>query len=330
MRTSGSSSPARGSCAARVTVAPGSISSISFRSSRTGCGMRCPGKPQRVMNRMAGERIGGRGGNAPSAPPTGRAGGRQPVTHQRRLSPFVLAAVALVAVACDGGQRSRPIPENQADIPILDALTGEQEPQDLFEVEADNAEYWRMFTLDTYDGESWTSAAMDGSEGRVFQSDPGNAATAAWWSASRSPDPSPSLPDPRRPQRGHAPDGAIGGRDLWTDRGHHVGSRTRTGVHRRPARRGDDLHRSISDRGPDAGGARAGPSSARIDEMGLGLSRSRRTSIRRSERSPKSGRRVRRRIIGRFWRSSSASSRETSSTAPTSTRLSMAPPWWSS
>ena len=94
------------------------------------------------------------------------------MTHQRRLSPFVLAAVALVAVACDGGQRSRPIPENQADIPILDALTGEQEPQDLFEVEADNAEYWRMFTLDTYDGESWTSAAMDGSEGRVFQSDP--------------------------------------------------------------------------------------------------------------------------------------------------------------
>jgi TgpA N-terminal domain len=37
--------------------------------------------------------------------------------------------------------------------------------RNLFEVEADNAEYWRMFTLDGFDGEEWTSTVPDASEG---------------------------------------------------------------------------------------------------------------------------------------------------------------------
>jgi transglutaminase-like putative cysteine protease len=50
--------------------------------------------------------------------------------------------------------------------------TDEQAARDLFEVEADRAEYWRMFTLDRYDGESWTSTDPDGSEASVRLSAP--------------------------------------------------------------------------------------------------------------------------------------------------------------
>jgi transglutaminase-like putative cysteine protease len=42
----------------------------------------------------------------------------------------------------------------------------------LFEVEADHGEYWRMLTLDRYDGEKWTSTDPDGSEGGVPLSTP--------------------------------------------------------------------------------------------------------------------------------------------------------------
>jgi len=43
---------------------------------------------------------------------------------------------------------------------------------DLFEVDAEHAEYWRMFTLDRYDGESWTSTNPNGSVGGVTLSPP--------------------------------------------------------------------------------------------------------------------------------------------------------------
>jgi transglutaminase-like putative cysteine protease len=43
---------------------------------------------------------------------------------------------------------------------------------DLFEVDADHANYWRMFTLDRYDGESWTSTNPNGSVGGVTLSPP--------------------------------------------------------------------------------------------------------------------------------------------------------------
>lgn len=43
---------------------------------------------------------------------------------------------------------------------------------DLFEVDATHAEYWRMFTLDRYDGELWTSTDPGGSEDGVTLSTP--------------------------------------------------------------------------------------------------------------------------------------------------------------
>ena len=50
-------------------------------------------------------------------------------------------------------------------------LTAEQ-VRNLFEVEADHGQYWRMSTLDRYDGESWKSTNPDGSEGGVPVSAP--------------------------------------------------------------------------------------------------------------------------------------------------------------
>jgi transglutaminase-like putative cysteine protease len=54
----------------------------------------------------------------------------------------------------------------------LNNLTDAQAVRDLFQVVADDSEYWRMSTLDLYDGEIWTRAAPDGSEGRVVLSTP--------------------------------------------------------------------------------------------------------------------------------------------------------------
>ena len=52
-----------------------------------------------------------------------------------------------------------------SDSSFLDPIANDQAAQGLFAVEADSAEYWRMFTLDAYDGVSWTSANLDGTEG---------------------------------------------------------------------------------------------------------------------------------------------------------------------
>jgi hypothetical protein len=111
-----------------------------------------------------------------------------PCTSRNKLIPFLLAAtVALATVACDGGERDgRTTPEEAARAEtdptvspdassgtrFLDPLTDGQPVRNLFEVEADHAEYWRMFTLDRYDGVSWTSTDPDGSEGGIFPSAP--------------------------------------------------------------------------------------------------------------------------------------------------------------
>ena len=52
-----------------------------------------------------------------------------------------------------------------ADTSFLDPIANAQDTRDLFMVETDDAEYWRLFAFDTYDGESWSSADPDGSEG---------------------------------------------------------------------------------------------------------------------------------------------------------------------
>lgn len=106
------------------------------------------------------------------------------MTHRTKLTPFALAAaIALAAVACDGGSGTRPneaapthesatmVPGTPSEPSFPVPLTAEQ-VRDLFEVEADHGQYWRMSTLDRYDGESWTSTNPDGSEGGVTLSAP--------------------------------------------------------------------------------------------------------------------------------------------------------------
>jgi hypothetical protein len=98
--------------------------------------------------------------------------------YLRRSVPFVLAAtIALSVPACgwgdeaDGGGANRATGARSVTT-LLDPLTDRQVVGDLFEVEADRPEYWRMFTLDRYDGASWTSSKPDGSEGAVSLSVP--------------------------------------------------------------------------------------------------------------------------------------------------------------
>ena len=89
------------------------------------------------------------------------------VMHRKTLALGALAvAIAIAAVACDGGRGTKPNePSGQSFLgSFLDPVTDEQAARSLFEVEADHGEYWRMFTLDRYDGESWTSTDPDGSE----------------------------------------------------------------------------------------------------------------------------------------------------------------------
>jgi hypothetical protein len=110
------------------------------------------------------------------------------VKYRKSLTPFALAAaIALSGVACDGGDRGSGTRPNEA-APAKSGPTGSPEPswvtgflaprtdeqlaRSLFEVEADHAEYWRMFTLDRYDGMSWASTNLDGSVGGVPVSTP--------------------------------------------------------------------------------------------------------------------------------------------------------------
>jgi transglutaminase-like putative cysteine protease len=105
------------------------------------------------------------------------------MTYRTTLSSLVVAAaIVLATVTCDGGSGTSP---NES-APTKIGPTGSPEPSlvsdllvprmgegtDLFVVDADHAEYWRMFTLDRYDGESWTSTNPDGSVGGVTLSAP--------------------------------------------------------------------------------------------------------------------------------------------------------------
>ena len=84
----------------------------------------------------------------------------------RTKTRFALAAaITLAAAACDDAGGNGVTPATPSETSFLDPLTDGQEAQDLFEVDADDAEYWRMLTLDTYDSESWTADDLDGSEG---------------------------------------------------------------------------------------------------------------------------------------------------------------------
>lgn len=110
--------------------------------------------------------------------------GRQRVTYREKPSTLIVAlAIAFTVVACDGEGADGTRPEAASTdsgppgtaepalaVGFLDPRIGQG--ADLFEVDADNPEYWRMFTLDRYDGELWTSTNPDGSTGGVTLSPP--------------------------------------------------------------------------------------------------------------------------------------------------------------
>jgi len=133
------------------------------------------------------------------------------LTYRKKLAPFALAAaIALAAVACEGGESgggTRPneaapanesptmVPETALDpfISIHAQLDGRAAVRDLFEVQAASAEYWRAFTLDRFDGETWTSGDPDGSQsGQRFSTpatlpqDPGSTYPADAYSMSQT------------------------------------------------------------------------------------------------------------------------------------------------
>ena len=97
-------------------------------------------------------------------------------TSVRGSRPVALAVIA-VAVLVPGllpGFRSDPLVDlsSSSDNGALDPfvsihaqLSGDREVSNLFEVQADHGEYWRMYTLDHFDGEAWTSTNPDGSAG---------------------------------------------------------------------------------------------------------------------------------------------------------------------
>lgn len=106
------------------------------------------------------------------------------MTYPRKLARMALtAAIALAVVACDAGDghgtrpneaaagRTGPTgaPEPSWASAFLDPLTNEQAARDLFEVETPHPEYWRLVTLDRFDGETWQSSDPDGSrEGQAL------------------------------------------------------------------------------------------------------------------------------------------------------------------
>jgi transglutaminase-like putative cysteine protease len=102
--------------------------------------------------------------------------------YRKEHAPFALMMViALAAVACQGGgsgggtrpDEAAPVDKSPAMVPgtgsrFLDPLTREQAGSDLFEVDAPNPEYWRLFTLDRYDGERWTSGDPGAQRGQTL------------------------------------------------------------------------------------------------------------------------------------------------------------------
>jgi transglutaminase-like putative cysteine protease len=102
----------------------------------------------------------------------------------RGSRPVALTVIAL-AVLVPGllpGFRSDPLVDlsSSSDSGSLDPfvsihaqLTGDAPERKLFEVQTQEAHYWRLYTLDHFDGESWTSTNPDGSIGGLPVSVPG-------------------------------------------------------------------------------------------------------------------------------------------------------------
>jgi Transglutaminase-like superfamily/TgpA N-terminal domain len=72
---------------------------------------------------------------------------------KRVVSSFAIVAVVLFASACVQGQSART---------TTDGLRSRGEDQALFEVSTTHPDYWRVATLDRFDGTSWMPAGSDG------------------------------------------------------------------------------------------------------------------------------------------------------------------------
>jgi transglutaminase-like putative cysteine protease len=84
-------------------------------------------------------------------------------------------AIVIAAVACDGPAPSTHEPralEPSWVATFVAPRTTEDGTRDLFEVESARPEYWRLLTLDRYDGGSWTSTNLGGSAGGVLVRSP--------------------------------------------------------------------------------------------------------------------------------------------------------------
>jgi len=105
--------------------------------------------------------------------------------RKRRNQRFAAGSMAIVVFVAavwlmtgDGllGRTHRPAsPTGNEDLSwVTRFLSPTDQPpvQDLFEVEADHAEYWRMGALDLYDGENWRSTPPDATDGMEMLSAP--------------------------------------------------------------------------------------------------------------------------------------------------------------
>ena len=105
-------------------------------------------------------------------------------SRTRRLGPsvrgsrpvaFAVIATAVLVPGLLPGFRSAPLVDLSTTgdegagldpfISIHAQLTDDAPPRDLFEVETTDPQFWRLYTLDEFDGEEWRSSDPDGSEG---------------------------------------------------------------------------------------------------------------------------------------------------------------------
>ena len=87
---------------------------------------------------------------------------------------FAVIAAAVLVPGLLPGFRSGPLVDFSTSgdegagldpfISIHAQLTDDEPVRDLFEVQTPDPQYWRMYTLDEFDGEGWRSSDPDGSE----------------------------------------------------------------------------------------------------------------------------------------------------------------------
>ena len=89
------------------------------------------------------------------------------------MAAFAAAAIAIAGISgLDAIRASEQTPASSGPAPTasgpftsIQEQLGEQAVRDLFEVQTEDPQYWRLYTLDVFDGEEWRSSDPDGSVG---------------------------------------------------------------------------------------------------------------------------------------------------------------------